>query len=240
MHHAPRTSQIWISVVTTTDPIARQLPKLLDTLSLLATENSKIIEVIIVDDLKQWPKGNISIPPHSGLLIRALWYPESRGQMCAIISGIEITRGQRILTIDPDMYECVAEIPAMISLLDKGTFQAVHGKRIARPDTGRLRLLASAMINALVRHIAKIDIPDIGSPILLINRDILAKIALRENGNPRISAYAKLGSSITVYTLRCSSKISPSQYSTITLAKLFFKMILDSFRIRLQNHRHQK
>lgn len=240
MRQALRTPQIWISVVTTTDPIARQLPRLLDTLSLLATKKNKIIEVIIVDDLKQWAEGGISISPRAGLLIRPLWYPEYRGQMLATISGIEITQGQRILTIDPDMYECISEIPEMIGLLDKGTFQAVHGKRARRPDIGRLRQLASAAINALVRHIAKIDIADIGSPVLLINREVLGQISLRENGNPLINAYVKLGPSIAVYKLHCSSQKTPSQYSIIALARLFFRMVLDSLKVRFQIQRPQK
>ena len=105
-----------LSIITTTDPAARQLPKLLDALSSLATQMSQSFEVIVIDDLKLWPSSDdCHLDTYPGLVIHPLWYPEYRGQLRAMLSGIMIAQGDSILTIDPDMHPCVPEIPGMQS-----------------------------------------------------------------------------------------------------------------------------
>src|SRR5690554_4662210 len=101
----------WLSVVTTTDPIAKKLPLLLEKLSELAGDLELLVEVIVVDDLKQWPSSEAIDPPVlSGLQVRVLWYPEHRGHMRAVGVGKSAARAKMIATIDPDMYACAAEL----------------------------------------------------------------------------------------------------------------------------------
>ena len=224
-----------LSIITTTDPAARQLPKLLDALSSLATQMSQSFEVIVIDDLKLWPSSDdCHLDTYPGLVIHPLWYPEYRGQLRAMLSGIMIAQGDSILTIDPDMHPCVPEIPGMQSLMAQG-YDIVHGERTYRPDISWLRQQASAIVNITVRLVGGIKVSDIGSPIALLQRTTLFQLeGSRLNGNPRLNLYRLLGDRVACYPLThgCPAN-TDSQYSLIMLIMTFLILFKDCFLLRL-------
>jgi len=221
MQHAKPT----LTVVTTSDPVARNLPRLLSALSRLAVHSAETIEVIIVDDLKYWPTKEAAAPPsYPGLLTRTIWYPERVGQLAAVIRGLQTATAEQVLTIDPDMYKCTTEVPKMRRLLTGDTC-IVHGYRCNRRDASYVRRAGSWLANALVRHITGIQVPDIGSPIALLKHDVLAEHLIDE-GNPRLNAYIELGTRVAAYPLENGAdRNTPSQYSPYNLLVTLFQLI---------------
>lgn len=225
-----------LSVVTTTDPVARQLPFLLTALSDLAMLRRELYEVIIVDDLGQWdleePPAKHALP---GLTVKAI-HPQTRqGQLLAIQKGLEQATSPVILTIDPDLHPCVIEIPQMLDMLN-GSVMAVHAVRKTRPDIGFFRARASEVVNAMVRLITGLRVRDIGSPITLFRRDVLTMIPTipsRKQPNLRLSAYIMLGNRLACYNLRNGSdKHTSSHYGTTHLFGTTWRLVRDAIKIR--------
>lgn len=224
-----------LSVVTTTDPVAGHLPALLTQLSAQACSCGERFEVIIVDDLKQWQSAaTITLPTLPGLTLRPLWYPEQRGQLPAMLAGLALASADTVFTTDPDMFACVAELPALRQQLQAG-IQLVHAARTTRPDASPLRRVGSTLANLAVRLIAGLQVTDLNSPVTVLRRataqDLLGSVGRIRN--PRLYLYASLGPALSAYSLSHGAPVgSPSQYRLFTLIALFFSLIQDSMEVR--------
>ncbi|MDF1637860.1 MAG: hypothetical protein P1U79_10250 [Alcanivorax jadensis] len=227
-------------MITTTDPAANQLPQLLRALSILATEAEQTIEVVIVDDLKLWPDADSCTYEHyDNLLINTLWYPEIRGQLTAILCGIEVALHDQLLTIDPDMHTCVQDISAMQTTIARG-YSVVHGARPQREDIGAIRRLGSHLANTIVKRLTHIHVNDIGSPVALIDRYTLQNLAplLPQGPNPKLALYMALGNQVASQPLSAgSAKEVPSQYSLGMLVSVFVRLIRDCIILRARQHK---
>ncbi|WP_229149354.1 glycosyltransferase [Alcanivorax sp. 1008] len=230
-------------MITTTDPVANQLPQLLLSLSKLACQQDATYEVVVVDDLGFWqtfPEPTAAQYP--GLALSLLTPTAWRGQQAAILLGIQQAKAPLILTIDPDLHPCVAEIPKMISLLSNKVW-AVHGARSQRDDIGLLRRIGSHMANVMVQMITGLKVKDMGSPVTLLTRRALEEMRMPAGAaaNPKIFGYIALGPALAVYTLTQGSvRHAPSQYSLISLTLLFAELLISSLKTRLAMQRRKE
>jgi len=225
-----------LSIITTTDPLAGQLPTLLKELSALASSQAKLFEVVVVDDLAQWKK---SPPPEenafSSLHIKTICPSKRTGQINAIHSGLQQTTAPYLLTIDPDMHSCVPEIPTMLGMLDDNTL-AVHGVRSARPDANILRLMGSALANKMVQKTTGLCVEDIGSPVSLFDRKVLSMIPQQhQNANIKLLGYLILGSRLGSYRLQGrAAENTASHYKLAGLAQQLLRLFNDCLYTRRQ------
>ncbi|MDF1629950.1 MAG: glycosyltransferase [Alcanivoracaceae bacterium] len=237
------TAQPSLSVVTTTDPVAKQLPQLLLSLSKLACQQDGVYEVVVVDDLGYWqtaPKPRAAQYP--GLELSLITKTARHGQQAAILLGIQQAKAPLILTIDPDLHPCAGEIPEMISLLSDKVW-AVHGARSQREDIGRLRRVGSHMANFMVQTITGLKVKDMGSPVTLVTRRALEAMRMPAGAaaNPRIFGYIALGPALAVHTLtKGTVRHAPSQYSLMSLALLFAGLLISSLKTRLAIQRRKE
>ncbi|WP_272961832.1 glycosyltransferase [Alcanivorax jadensis] len=224
-----------LSIITTTDPLAGQLPNLLHALSSLATEQGKIYEVVIVDDLNQWKTNPAPIESDFlNLKIKAIRPEQHIGQIKAMTLGLLQAKSPVILTIDPDMYPCVPEIPAMQALLNDYTL-AVHGVRQSRYDTSLFRLFASAIFNWLVRKLTGLATKDFGSPVTLFQKEVLENLDLYATGGPNIKMYAymQLGPRLGSYEIsNAATPIGASHYRFPQLLLTAVKILKECFYLR--------
>lgn len=218
-----------------------RLPILLRELSRLSLELRDIVEVIIVDDMKLWLSQE-SVPEYSiaGLKIRTVWYPERRGHVAAVDSGLSIAGANYVMTIDPDMYRSVSDVKEMLSLLGADV-SIVHGCRLCRPDIGFLRRASSRATNYLVRKIARIHVPDLCSPVAIFRRDKLDAIRKDCERHYRLHCYARHADKTVVFPLQgCNDACAPSQYSFFGLVSAFLKLTIYALDVRFAKHRSDK
>lgn len=225
----------YLSVITTTDPVARQLPHLLAALSLLARQQTVLIQVVIIDDLRQW-QSPAGAPDYAypGLSIVPVSPPHPLGQARALALGLAHAEAPVLMTIDPDLHACVTEIPAMMSMLGGETL-AVHGCREKRPDIGLARRVGSYFANRMVQQLTGLCVEDIGSPVTLFDRRLLTDIQPPPipGINARLYTYLVLGSALATYNLKHGPAARmPSQYSLSSLIGLFVQLLCDSVRTR--------
>ncbi|MEY1661988.1 hypothetical protein [Isoalcanivorax beigongshangi] len=223
-----------LSVITTTDPVAGQLPLLIASLRQLARSQRWQVELVIVDDLGQWRSS--APPPSAGselsLVLLSPW--QRQGQAAALELGIHASRAPTLLTIDPDLHPCVGELPALLAKL-AGPVQMVHGVRPERTDSSALRRCGSRVTNWLVSAIIDVHITDLGSPVTALHRSTLAHLATLPTGcaNPRLYLYGLLGDAVVCHRLvRGSPATVPSQYSFFQLVRVMWRLLHDSRIIR--------
>ena len=85
--------------------------------------------------------------------VRAIHLRENRGQSAALVAGLRHAHGELLVTLDGDLQNDPADIPAILSLL--ADYDCVCGYRANRHDTFARRL-SSRIANA-VRHWATHD-----------------------------------------------------------------------------------
>lgn len=225
-----------LSIVTTTDPVAGHLPGLLDALSGLSFQLREAVEVVIVDDLRQWEKNP---PPNQDdypdLNIQAIPCKIQEGQINAIMKGISSAKGQLIMTIDPDLHPCVTEIPDMMKLIDDNIW-IVHAIRKNRQDASMYRIAGSKLANYCVSRISRLGIQDIGSPITLFKASVINLDTIqtpKQEINPRLLCYSRYRKHLTVYRLQKGGiNKTKSHYSPYRIIMLALKLVADALKVR--------
>ena len=229
------SEKLILSIITTTDPVTQKLPFLLESLSCLAQSRSEHYEVIIVDDLEQWKSKKHVEFTFPSLSVKPIQPKKKQGQLKAILTGLQEAKAPLVLTIDPDLYPCVPEIPNMMKMINENIF-AVHAVRSSRPGTSFFRLAGSVAINMLVRKITGLKVRDIGSPITLFDRKVFSILPLHpssKNSNPRLQYYLRLNSKLTSYKLRqCSTSNGLSHYNLLQLIKTSYKLLESAMSLR--------
>lgn len=122
-------------------------------------------EVIWVDDGSTDNTVN-EIKHHAGEETRLLVLTRNFGQTAALAAGIDAAEGTYVVTLDGDMQNNPADIPAMLQKLHEGDWDVVAGNRKNRKDS-LLRKIPSALANRLIRRISGVTVQDYGCTLKL-------------------------------------------------------------------------
>lgn len=109
--------------------------------------------------------------------VRLVRLARNFGQSAAMQAGFDFARGELIVTMDGDLQNEPADIPALVAKLEEG-FDLVAGYRERRQDTFLLRRLPSWLGNALLRRATGIPIRDTGCTLKVFRRELLLQLRL--------------------------------------------------------------
>lgn len=107
--------------------------------------------------------------------LRTFFHRTNFGQSAAILTGIQNSRGDLVITMDSDLQNDPADLPAMISRLESGGFDAVCGIRQKRQDS-RMKLLSSRVGNRVRAFLLKDNITDAGCAMRVMRRSALVQL----------------------------------------------------------------
>src|ERR1041385_4296937 len=146
------------------EPLARAI------ISVLRSEMS-LVELIFVDDGSTDDTAErIRQVQRSEPCVRALCHCKNAGQSAALWTGFKASRGNVICTLDGDLQNDPADLPAMLEEL--GKFDLVCGVRTKRKDNLVRRL--SAKIARLARKLVLgVDFQDTGCNLRVFKRGVL-------------------------------------------------------------------
>lgn len=135
-------------------------------------------ELVLVDDGSR---------DRSAEMIRALaqrdprvvgvFFGRNRGQTAATAAGLHLARGRLIATLDADLQNDPADLPAMIQKLEG--HDAVVGWRMKRRDTF-VRRISSKVANGIRNWISKDSIRDTGCSLKVFRAEAIQAIPLFE------------------------------------------------------------
>jgi glycosyltransferase involved in cell wall biosynthesis len=154
------------------------LPILYQRLSQVLTEHGYQYEIIIIDDGSTDGSFEIlralqSQDDH----LRLVRFRRNYGQTAAFAAGFDRARGDVIITIDADLQNDPADIPALMAKIDEG-YDVVSGWRVDRQDRFLDRRLPSLMANRLIGWATGVRIHDYGCSLKAYRREVLQDVQL--------------------------------------------------------------
>jgi glycosyltransferase involved in cell wall biosynthesis len=99
------------------------------------------------------------------------------GQTAALAAGFDVAKGRVIVTLDGDLQNDPADIPALVRELKRG-FDIVAGWRKKRLDGLFLRRLPSLFANRLIAWVTGVHIHDTGCTLKAFRRELVKSMAI--------------------------------------------------------------
>ncbi|MET0089597.1 MAG: glycosyltransferase family 2 protein [Candidatus Thiodiazotropha sp.] len=145
----------YLSVIVPLYNEADSVPQLIDELDTALRRYRSAWEVILVDDgstddTAQRVKQAISVLEGD---YRLITLQRNFGQTAAIQAGFDHSRGRYLATLDGDLQNDPADIPALLETLIRDELDLIVGWRKARKDGFLLRRLPSQIANYLIGRV---------------------------------------------------------------------------------------
>src|SRR5690242_6959089 len=109
--------------------------------------------------------------------LRVLTFEKNSGQTAALDAGWRAARGKYVVSLDADLQNDPADIPAMIRRLEESKSDMVIGVRVNRQDTWA-RKVQSRIGNGVRNWITGDQITDTGCSLKLVKREAIDRVAL--------------------------------------------------------------
>ncbi len=113
-----------------------------------------------------------------GAHIRVVRLRRNFGQSAAMQAGIDAARGDVIVTMDGDLQNDPADIPALVAKLLEDDKDLVAGWRSKRQDGFFLRKIPSKIANRLIRRATRLEFHDLGCSLKAFRAGVLREIRL--------------------------------------------------------------
>lgn len=110
--------------------------------------------------------------------LRVVELRKNYGQSAALAAGIQEARGQYLVTLDGDLQNDPADIPAMLDKAIVGEYDLVAGIRANRQDGMLLRLIPSRIANAIIRYATGVRMKDYGCTLKVFRSEIAKNMGL--------------------------------------------------------------
>ena len=153
------------------DPLVDQLVKAL-------TETQRPFEILAVDDGSDDGSFEALRTAHEREpRLKVIRFRRNFGQTAAFAAGFDFAEGKWVITIDADLQNDPADIPAMVEKAEEG-FDIVSGWRKKRKDAMIMRKLPSKVANWMIRKVTGVEIHDYGCSLKVYHRDVVKGLNL--------------------------------------------------------------
>ena len=109
--------------------------------------------------------------------LRIITFEKNAGQTAALDAAWRAARGKFVVSLDADLQNDPADIPAMMSKLDESGADMVIGVRVNRHDTWS-RKMQSKIGNGVRNWITRDHITDTGCSLKLVRREAVERVKL--------------------------------------------------------------
>ncbi len=130
-------------------------------------------EIIFVDDgSSDDTLGQAGLLAQDDHRLRVVEFRRNYGQTPAMAAGIDIARGDILVTMDGDLQNDPGDIPMMIDKLNEG-YDLVVGWRYKRKDKLISRKIPSIVANKLIGHVTGVPIKDNGCSLKVYRASVV-------------------------------------------------------------------
>ena len=109
--------------------------------------------------------------------VRIVRFRRNFGQTPAMSAGFEHSRGKTVVTLDADLQNDPADIPALVARLEEG-FDMVVGWRKNRKDGLMLRKVPSKIANRLIARVTGATVHDTGCTLKAFRRELIENLPI--------------------------------------------------------------
>ena len=167
-----------LSVVVPVLNEEENIPSLHQRLTEVLQNTGHSYEIIIIDDGSTDRSFEILGMLQAGdEHLRVVRFRRNYGQTAAFAAGFDRAQGDVVVTIDADLQNDPADIPALLAKFDEG-YDVVSGWRANRQDRFLDRRLPSIVANGLIRWATGVHIHDYGCSLKAYRREVLADVEL--------------------------------------------------------------
>ena len=167
------------------------VPPLCEALDSVLSKLGRSYEVVLVDDGSTdgtWAALTAAAATYPGL--RLVRFRRNFGQTAALAAGFDFARGKIVVTMDGDLQNDPADIPAMLEKLESENADVVSGWRKDRKDS-KIRTLPSQIFNNFIQSYLKLPIHDNGCSLKAYRREVVKGFHLYGEMHRFVVAHAK-------------------------------------------------
>ena len=152
------------------------------------------------------------------------------GQTAALMAGIDFSSGQIIVSIDADLQNDPADIPALVAKLTEG-YDVVSGWRKDRQDHPVRRVLVSRVANVIISLVSGVKLTDYGCTLKAYRRDVVKGIRLYGEMHRFIPIYASwMGAKVVEMPVRHHPRrFGHSKYGLGRVIKVLLDLMVVKF-----------
>jgi glycosyltransferase involved in cell wall biosynthesis len=230
-HETDSTTEEKVSVIVPLYNEVDSVRTLYGELHRVLTDWKHAYEIILVDDGSQDGTGAIIDELAArDANVMAVHLRRNFGQTAAIAAGIDHSSGPIVVTLDGDLQNDPADIPALVERLNAG-YDVVSGWRKARQDQGLTRVVPSRCANWLIRRVSGVDLHDIGCTLKAYRREVLSGLRLYGEMHRFLPIHACLrGGSITEMVVNHRARrFGRSKYGMGRIYKVILDLLLLKF-----------
>jgi glycosyltransferase involved in cell wall biosynthesis len=108
--------------------------------------------------------------------IRGISFRRNYGKSAAIYCGFDAAEGEVVITMDADLQDDPAEIPALYELITKEDYDLVSGWKKKRYDSKLTKNLPSKIYNATARFVTGIKLHDMNCGLKAYKKEVVKNI----------------------------------------------------------------
>lgn len=110
--------------------------------------------------------------------LRIVEFRRNYGQSAALAAGIEYADGEWLVTMDGDLQNDPADIPAMLEQAERERLDLLAGIRQKRQDGMFLRKIPSRIANWLIRRVSGVHLHDYGCTLKVFRADLAKSLGI--------------------------------------------------------------
>lgn len=214
-----KLNEIYISVIIPIYNEADNIDELCRRLTATLETNKYTYEILFVDDGSSDSSFSVLKKKQSAnKKIRLIKLLRNYGQHIALVAGIELMKGNVILTMDADLQNNPEDIPLFINKIEDG-YDYVSGWRFKRNDS-IFRKIPSFILNNIICKVTGVKLHDYNCGMNAVRKNIIGD--MKSHGEMRKffpALMAKLANSV------CEVKVSHSARTKGKSKYDFFKLV---------------
>ncbi len=220
-----------ITVIVPVFNEAGNIDELFDRLFAALNSLGRLFEIVAVDDGSKDSSfaclKKIGAAHHE---LKIVHFRRNYGQTAAMMAGIDHASGDIIVSLDADLQNDPADIPALIEKLEHG-FDVVSGWRLDRQDAEIRRNFVSRVANRLISRISGVPLHDYGCTLKAYRRDVIQGVRLYGEMHRFIPIYAAwMGARVTEIPVRHHPRRhGKSSYGLERVIKVLLDLIVVAF-----------
>ena len=210
------------------------VPPLCEALDSVLSKLGKSYEILLVDDGSKdrtWETLKEQAAKYKG--IKLIRFRRNFGQTAALAAGFDYAKGEIVVTMDGDLQNDPADIPAMLECMEREGADVVSGWRKDRKDS-KIRTFPSQVFNNFIQSYLSLPIHDNGCSLKAYRREVVKGFHLYGEMHRFVVAHAKwVGAKIVEMPVHHHAReFGTSKYGALFGLAKIPRVVLDCITMR--------